>query len=171
MGRRVMVTGRASNPRREGSIPSRPAERGDSSTGEHCIRMAEIGVRFPVAPPSIGAVAQRGERLDGIEEVAGASPAGSTSCGYRPNSRTPVFQTENEGASPSARSRGPQSRGPRPSEPILRGGSPSATRRTRVRLPLGSPTDHDGLVTLGSLIRSLHCVRFAGDPRRAALAV
>lgn len=51
------------------------------------------------------------------------------------------------------------------SEPILRRGSPSATRRARVQLPLGSPLDHDGLVTLDSLIRSPHCVRFAGDPR------
>lgn len=54
--------------------------RGDSSTGERCIRIAGIGVRFPVAPlgERNGIVAQLGERLDGIEEVAGASPAGST---------------------------------------------------------------------------------------------
>ena len=56
MGRRVMETGRASKPRREGSIPSWPAgdeqrrHRGDSSIGEHSPRKGDIGVRFPVAP-------------------------------------------------------------------------------------------------------------------------
>ena len=58
-----------------------PAIWGDSSTGELCFRSAGIGVRFPVAPPDLfhdGAVAQTGERLDGIEKVAGAIPASST---------------------------------------------------------------------------------------------
>lgn len=35
-------------------------------------------MRFPVAPPLLGIVAQTGERLDGIEEVAGAIPVDST---------------------------------------------------------------------------------------------
>ena len=137
-------------------------------------------MRFPVAPPehdtsfleSNGAVAQRGERFDGIEEVAGASPAGSTTTlidragrdrsqhdtshhitRASSNSRTTVFQTENEGAIPSARSAQPQHPLVHVSitcavgrykesalvlEPILRRGLPSATRCVRVQLPLGS---------------------------------
>lgn len=52
------------------------------------------------------------------------------------NSRTTVFQTENESAILSVRSAG--QRPASSHEPILWRGSPSATRRVRVRIPLGS---------------------------------
>src|SRR5436309_2717544 len=94
-----------------------------------------------------------------------------------------------KGAIPSTRSSRCESIGFH--ELILGRGSPAATRCARVQLPLGSPNtaplrrifvaaimgdvqqrvrsgpqpDYDGLVTLGSLIRSPYCVRFAGNPR------
>ena len=84
-----------------------------------------------------------------------------------PNGWKSVFQTDDEGSIPSIRS----------DEPSSWRGCSSAKRQVRVRFPLGSlrqhETDRDGLVTLSSLIRSSHCVRFAGDPLKmfAALAV
>lgn len=109
-------------------------------------------------------------------------------------SRTTVFQTENEGASPSVRSAQPQHPTHlvrRPLQGICahsRADSPAEDRRLQhgargfnslsalqcVRPAEGTlfhTMDHDGLVTLDSLIRSPHCVRFAGDPLPAALAV
>ena len=72
-----METGRASNPRREGSIPSRPA--GAIVQQENAaFALQGSGCDSPSLHSESGIVAQAGERLDGIEEVAGASPAGST---------------------------------------------------------------------------------------------
>lgn len=98
-----------------------------------------------------------------LQELASAShfdsgwPPSPPFCGYRLNSRTTVFQTDNEGASPSARSAQPQQpffgmAATRMLRPLLRadspGGSPFATRCARVQLPLGSlsasDTSHDG---------------------------
>lgn len=129
------------------------------------------------------------------------------------NSRTAVFQTENEGATPSARSAQPRpptrsrasavtgnlrllshlhrgavrrhdaSRFSGEDRRLQHGArgfdSLSALLRPRPGRLLGHPaalhatrrsshdSDHDGLATLDSLIRSPHCVRFAGDPRHA----
>ena len=55
-----------------------PAIWGDSSTGELCFRTAGIRVQLPVVPLRHGAEALIGERLDGIEKVAGAIPVSST---------------------------------------------------------------------------------------------
>lgn len=82
-----MVTGRDSNTRREGSIPSQPAT-GSFGTRRHetmgrwfnrrTIRSHRIDRGAIPRRSTHGIVAQTGERLDGIEEVAGAIPADST---------------------------------------------------------------------------------------------
>ena len=111
------------------------------------------------------------------------------------NSRTSVFQTDDEGAIPSTRSRHERrfaivsTRGPE--VPTIKsrfsernvvckstweGLTPSRlstanavriTWNASSQLLVAADSDHDGLVTLGSLIRSPHCVRFTGDPRAA----
>lgn len=56
-----------------------------------------------------------------------------------------------------------QREGTRASEPLA---NASADKDEWTRY--AGQLDHDGLVTLDSLIRSLHCVRFAGNPLRGA---
>jgi hypothetical protein len=109
-------------PRRAPSNPN--PSRGDGSTGEHCFRTAEIGVRFPVAPLTIRASRSIPETCESRLEAArvardrssrGEQPVCTRSMRVRfspiplfrehlSNSKTPVFQTGDEGAIPSVRS-------------------------------------------------------------------
>ena len=77
-----------------------------------------------------------------------------------------VFQTDERGSIPLIRSK-------ENDEPILwvRIAACKAASEGSIPSRLSTQLDRDGLVTLSSLIRSSHCVRFAGDPLIAALAV
>lgn len=102
--------------------------------------------------------------------------------GYRPSRRITVFQTVNDGCDslcplqPDRSAKPFAARRPRPyrvdSPARITGCNPVREGSTPSRLSwwtrLAGQLDHDGLVTLGSLIRSPHCVRFAGDPLRGA---
>jgi hypothetical protein len=110
--------------------------------------------------------------------------------GHRSRARTTVFQTVDEGAIPSVRTAQPQRselsrliyqeelrpffRADSPGRIAVcntarEGSTPSRLSRSPSRGRPSPRADHDGLVTLDSLIRSPHCVRFADDPPRCSL--
>lgn len=125
---------RVSNSRREGSIPSRPADRGDGSTGEHCSRTAEIGVRFPVAPPGrdrfLGRITSRLEAARAARDRSstGEQPVCTRSMRVRLSPIPPKTQNEDSPLAPSSREHRPRV-GPRSSKPEM-----------RVRFPLFAPS-------------------------------
>ena len=61
----------------EGSIPSRPADRGVAQLVAHLLREQGVAGSNPVAP-TIGSWLRLVERLVGGQEVGGSSPPGPT---------------------------------------------------------------------------------------------
>ena len=139
-------------------------DQGGSPPGSRCLRLPRRGFLLSAAPDRSGPLLLS-RFLAGIVQTVGFQSSKLT---MRVRVPLPAPRSPHATATPPRR---PPLQGTAPIfEPILRGGSPSATRCVRVRLPLGSPgsqvpqADHDGLVTLDCLISSPHRVRFAGDP-------
>ena len=68
----------------------------------HALGMGDSGAQVPAAAPLFVPVVQQTERKVADLEVAGAIPAGDSFLAVSSNSRTPDFESGNDGASPSA---------------------------------------------------------------------